>query len=140
MTVRRGQFCSIHHSYYCCGREDLRPKPRRRSLRPRYAQPKRSSKWVLVRPGEWHHEDPRHPRGYRVRLSKARMADLVNRKVAEQNKLCAICHEEMKDLREVGADHVEPSSMGGAWRDDHPSNIAAAHNWCNFKKGSRRVA
>jgi hypothetical protein len=28
--------------------------------------------------------------------------------------------------------------MGGAWRDDHPDNIQAAHWWCNGEKGSSR--
>jgi hypothetical protein len=24
-----------------------------------------------------------------------------------------------------------------AWRDDHPDNIPAAHEWCNLEKGSQ---
>jgi hypothetical protein len=29
-----------------------------------------------------------------------------------------------------------PKGMGGAFRDDHPSNIQATHFWCNEEKGS----
>jgi len=29
--------------------------------------------------------------------------------------------------------------MGGAWRDDHPDNVQAAHWWCNEEKGSTRM-
>jgi hypothetical protein len=29
--------------------------------------------------------------------------------------------------------------MGGAWRDDHPDNIQAAHWGCNSEKGSTRI-
>jgi hypothetical protein len=29
--------------------------------------------------------------------------------------------------------------MGGAWRDDSPSNIRAVHWWCNSEKGSTRM-
>jgi hypothetical protein len=36
-------------------------------------------------------------------------------------------------------DHISPKGMGGAWRDDHPDNIQAAHWWCNGEKGSRRI-
>ncbi len=29
--------------------------------------------------------------------------------------------------------------MGGAWRDDHPDNIQAAHRLCNQEKESKRL-
>lgn len=139
MKIARGIFCSIHHSYFCCGREGFRPKPHPRS-RPRYAPPKQSSKWTQIRAGVWKQIDPNHPRGFRIRISNARMAELLNQKIVEQEGLCAICGKPLTDLRDISPDHIAPSSMGGAWRDDHESNIAAAHRQCNCEKGSRRIA
>lgn len=137
MKISAKTFCRIHNSRTCCGRE--KKKPARIEFRPRYAEPK-SKKWIQVRPGVYHQTDPHHPRGYRVRLSRSRMEMLLNEKVAEQGGLCCICHEKFIDLRDVTPEHIAPSSMGGAWRDDHESNIGAAHSQCNFDKGSKRVA
>jgi hypothetical protein len=55
------------------------------------------------------------------------MRKLLNRKVVEQGGKCAICHEEFTDYNDVVPDHRDPKGMGGAWRDDHPDNIQAAH-------------
>jgi hypothetical protein len=137
MRIASNVFCQIHRSKNCCGREPRKfPK---RKFTPRYGEPK-NRKWVPVKPGIFHQVDPHHPRGYRVRLSHSRMVELLNQKVLEQDRLCCICNQRMEDLREVGPQHKEPSSMGGAWRDDHPDNIGAAHNACNLKLGSRRAA
>jgi hypothetical protein len=46
MRLRSNEFCPIHKSLSCCGRETL-PKPR------------------FVRLGVQRVEDPHHPRGYR---------------------------------------------------------------------------
>ena len=43
------------------------------------------------------------------------------------------------DYNDVVPDHRDPKGMGGAWRDDHPDNIQAAHWWCNSEKGSTRM-
>jgi hypothetical protein len=67
------------------------------------------------------------------------MRKLMNRKIAEQGGKCAICHEEFTDYNDVVPDHRNPKGMGGAFRDDHPSNIQATHYWCNGEKGSIRM-
>ena len=120
MRLRRNEFCPIHRSLFCCGRETL-PKPR------------------LVRLGVQRVEDPHHPRGYRELRSPAEMRKLLNRKVREQAGICAICHEAFTDYNDIVPDHKNPKGMGGAWRDDHPDNIQATHWWCNGEKGSTRM-
>jgi len=42
------------------------------------------------------------------------MRKLLKRKVAEQNGICAICHEEFTDYNDVVPDHEDPRAMGGA--------------------------
>jgi 5-methylcytosine-specific restriction endonuclease McrA len=63
----------------------------------------------------------------------------LNRKIVEQNRECAICHEEFTDYTDIVPDHKNPKGMGGAWREDHPDNIQATHWWCNEAKGSSRM-
>ena len=121
MKLHRNEFCPIHHSLFCCGREQTR-KGRR------------------LRLGVQRIEDPHHPRGYRELRSPAEMRKLLNRKIAEQNGECAICHKEFYEYSDIVPDHKLPKGMGGAWRDDHPDNIQAAHWWCNEEKGSIRVS
>lgn len=120
MRLRANEFCPIYKSISCCGREFI---PSRRT----------------IRPGVQRVEDPHHPRGYRELRSPAEMKKLLNRKVVEQNGICAICEESFTDYNDVVPDHKEPKGMGGAWRDDHPDNIQAAHSWCNDEKGSTRM-
>ena len=120
MRLRRNEFCPIHKSVSCCGRENV-SKPR------------------LIRLGVQRVEDPHHPRGYRELRSPAEMRKLLNRKIAEQNGICPICHEEFTDYADIVPDHRDPKGMGGAWRDDHPDNIQATHWWCNGEKGSTRM-
>jgi len=67
------------------------------------------------------------------------MRKLLNRKIAEQDGKCAICHQIFTDYNEIVPDHIEPKGMGGAWRDDSPENIQAVHRRCNLQKGSRRL-
>ena len=69
----------------------------------------------------------------------AEMRKLLNRKIVEQDRKCAICHEGFTDYNDVVPDHKDPKGMGGAWRDDHPDNIQATHWWCNGEKGSTRI-
>jgi hypothetical protein len=94
----------------------------------------------IVQVGVRRIEDPHHPRGYRELRSPAEMRKLLNRKIVEQDKICAICHCEFTDYNEVVLDHEKnPKAMGGAWRDDSPSNVRAVHWWCNSEKGSTRM-
>ena len=120
MKLRRNEYCPIHRSLFCCGRERTQ-KERRFCL------------------GVQRVDDPHHPRGYRELRSPAEMRKLLNRKVAEQGGNCAICHKEFTDYGNVVPDHKHPKGMGGAWRDDHPENIQATHWWCNSKKGSSKT-
>jgi hypothetical protein len=120
MRLRRNEFCPIHKSVYCCGREQNR-KPR------------------TIRLGVQRIEDPHHPRGYRELRSPAEMRKLLNRKIVEQNGICPICSEKFTDYGAVVPDHKRCKGMGGAWRDDHPENIQAVHWWCNGDKGSTRM-
>src|SRR5579863_9329523 len=120
MRLRPNEFCPIHRSTSCCGRE-LMPRPR------------------LIRLGVQRIEDPHHPRGYRELRSPAEMRKLLNRKIVQQGGICAICHEDFTDYNDIVPDHRDPKGMGGAWRDDHPDNIQATHWWCNGEKGSTRI-
>jgi hypothetical protein len=82
-------------------------------------------------------EDPRHPRGYRELRTPAAMRVLLNQKILDQEGCCALCGNPFEDYNDVFPDHRRPRGMGGAWRDDHPDNICAAHRLCNFEKGSK---
>src|SRR5215813_13518519 len=98
MKLRRNQFCPIHRSRFCCGREEIR-------------------KERTVRLGVQRIEDPHHPRGYREFRSPAEMRKLLNRKIVEQNKICPICLVEFTDYSDIVPDHKHSKGMGGAWRD-----------------------
>jgi hypothetical protein len=67
------------------------------------------------------------------------MRKLLNRKIASQDRKCALCAAEFTDYSDVVPDRINPRGMGGAWRDDHPDNIQAVHWWCNGEKGSSRI-
>jgi 5-methylcytosine-specific restriction endonuclease McrA len=121
MRLRRNQVCPIHRSHFCCGREVV-PKPK-----------------AVRQFGLRRIEDPLHPRGYRELRSNAEMRKLLDRKIVSQGGKCGICKAEFTDYSDVVSDHINPRGMGGAWRDDHPDNIQAAHWWCNGEKGSGRV-
>jgi hypothetical protein len=100
MRLRPNEFCPIHKSLSCCGRETL-PKPR------------------LVRFGVQRVEDPHHPRGYRELRSAAEMRKLLNRKVRQQAGICAICHEEFTDYNDIVPDH-------NTWTET-PSSLPLCH-------------
>ena len=85
-------------------------------------------------------EHARHPDGYRYRLSKSEMAKVLVKKVTEQFGWCSICQCMLEDMQDVVPDHKDPRGMGGAWRDDRPENIGAAHSLCNQQKGSKRLS
>lgn len=121
VRLRRDQYCPVHRSVLCCGRESNQ-KPRR-----------------TIRPGIQRVDDPHHPRGYRELRSPAEMRKLLDHKIVEQGRECPLCHELFTDYRDVVPDHKNPKGMGGSWRDDHPDNIQATHWWCNSEKGSTRI-
>jgi hypothetical protein len=121
MRLRRNQLCPIHRSQFCCGRETV---PRERPER-------------LL--GVRRIDDPYHPRGYREIRSNAEMRKLIDKKIAAQNSICALCKERFTDYGDIVPDHISPRGMGLAWKDDHPDNIQAVHWWCNGEKGSSRV-
>ena len=87
MRLRRNQYCPVHKSLSCCGRELIPNKPR------------------LIRLGVQRVEDPHHPRGYRELRSPAEMRKLLNRKIVEQDRKCAICHEEFTNYNDIVPDH-----------------------------------
>ena len=120
MKIRRNQLCPIHGSRSCCGRELIR-------------------KEKVLQVGVRRIEDPHHPREYRELRSPAEMRKLLNRKIVEQDRTCAICQFEFKDYNDVVPDHENPKGMGGARRDDSPSNVRAVHWWCNSERGSTRM-
>jgi hypothetical protein len=120
MKLRRNQYCPIHRSLSCSGREPVQKVARVRSL------------------GVQRIEDPHHPRGYRERRSKAEMRQVLDRKIVEQNRQCAICQMAFTNYSDIVPDHKDPRGMGGSRRDDHPENIQAVHWWCNGEKGSTR--
>ena len=118
MRLRRNEYCPIHHSLFCCGRE---------------------KKECRLQLGIQRIDDPHHPRGYRELRSPAEMRKLLNRKIVAQDRKCAICQEQFDCYNDIVPDHRCPKGMGGGRRDDHPENIQAVHWWCNSKKGSRRT-
>lgn len=82
MRLRRIEFCPIHKSISCCGREHV-PKPR------------------FIRLGVQRVEDRYHPRGYRELRSPGEMRKLLNRKIVDQDRKCAICYEEFTDYNDI---------------------------------------
>ena len=85
MRLHRNEYCPIHRSLFCCGRELIR----------------RERKATVIRIGVQRVEDPHHPRGYRELRSPAEMRKLLNRKIVEQDRKCAICREEFTDYNDV---------------------------------------
>ena len=120
MKLHRNQYCPIHHSRFCCGREE-------------------ASKAGRLTRGVERIDDPNHPRGYRELRSPAELRKVLTQKISAQQGNCGICHLPFTDCKDIVPDHIEPKGMGAAWRDDHPDNIQAAHRLCNFLKGSRRL-
>ena len=70
MKLGRNQYCPIHRSLSCCGREAVSKGRGARRL------------------GVQRIEDTYHPRGYRELRSKAEMRKLLDRKIVEQNRQC----------------------------------------------------
>jgi hypothetical protein len=93
MKLRHYEFCPIHRSLSCCGREQ------RRTIR-------------RLRLGVQLIGDPHHPRGCRELRSPAEMRRLLNQKIAEQAGKCAICHEAFNEYSYIAPDHKYPRGMG----------------------------
>ena len=70
MKLSRNEYCPIHHSLFCCGREETQKECR-------------------LQLGIQRIDDPHHPRGCRERRSPAEMRKLLNRKIVAQNRICA---------------------------------------------------
>ena len=121
MKLRRNQYCPIHRSLSCCGRE-----PVQKGKLESEGWECNVSKTRTTR------------RGYRELRSKAEMRKLLDRKIVEQNRQCAICQVAFTHYDDIVPDHIDPRGMGGSRRDDHPENIQAVHFWCNGEKGSTR--
>ena len=88
MKLRKNEYCPIHRSRFCCGREQ--------------SQKQRKLRLGVQRIDDY---DPHHPRGYRELRSPAEMRKLLNRKIAEQNGKCAICHKEFTEYSDIVPDH-----------------------------------
>ena len=120
MKLHRNQYCPIHHSRFCCGRE-------------------KASKAGRLTMGVERIDDLNHPRGYRELRSPAELRKVLTQKISAQQGKCGICHLPFTDCNDIVPDHIEPKGMGAARRDDHPDNIQAAHRLCNLLKGSKRL-
>lgn len=81
MRLRKNEFCPVHRSRTCCGREQGLAKPR------------------FIRTGVQRIDDPHHPRGYRELRSPSEMRKLMNRKIAEQGGKCTLCQEPVYRIR-----------------------------------------
>ncbi len=122
--LTKNALCPIHRSRFCCGRA-------------RKEQPS-AIKGITKCGGVTRIPDEHHPRGYREIRTPAELRRLKDKKIREQEGKCGICHKDFTDYRDIVPDHIDPRGCFGAFRDDHPSNIQAAHSACNQEKGSQR--
>src|SRR5271165_1513394 len=67
------------------------------------------------------------------------MRKLLNRKIAEQDGKCAICHTAFTHYCEIVPDHIEPKGMGGAWRDDSPRQCSGRSSAVQSAQGVAKV-
>ena len=93
VKLHRNEYCPIHHSLFCSGREKT-PKECRLQL------------------GIQRIDDRDHPRGYRELRSPAEMRKLLNRKIVAQDRKCAICQKEFNDYNDIVPDHGCPDGHG----------------------------
>jgi len=119
--LRRSELCPIHHSFFCCGRE-----------KQRHFKQKISGPVIRV-------IDDHHPRGYREICSKQELRRRKHELIAK-GEHCIYCPEPFTDYRQIVLAHKEPKGMGGANHDDHRDNLALAHDICNLRNGSKRLA
>ena len=107
MKLRRNEYCPIHRSMFCCGRQQARKERR-------------------LRLGVQRIEDPHHPRGYRELRSPAEMRKLLNRKSSSRTENAQSVTRNLPTTATSYRTTRHPKGMGGAWRDDHPENIASS--------------
>ena len=127
MKLPRNEYCPIHRSLFCCGREQGR-KQRRFQL------------------GVQRIDDPHHPRGYRELRSPAEMRKLLNRKIVEQDGKCAICHHEFADCSDIvpyadfGIRHRMPTfRICRSGRHTGPKRGSAAERCRHIQSASRNA-
>jgi hypothetical protein len=108
MKLRRNQYCPVHRSLSCCGREPVQKGTRVRRL------------------GVQRIEDSHHPRGYRELRSKAEMRKVLDRKIVEQNRRCAICQVGFTHYSDIVPDHIDPRG----WEDRAETTIRRTFRQC----------
>jgi len=82
MKLHRNQYCPVHHSRVCCGREE-------------------ASKARHLTMGVERIDDPNHPRGYRELRSPAELRKVLTQKISTQQGNCGICHEPFTDCKDI---------------------------------------
>ena len=120
MRLRRNQLCPIHRSHFCCGREAIPREKRARQM------------------GIRRIEDPQHPARIPGIRSNGEMRKLLDRKIAAQNGICALCKKRFTDYSDIVPDHINPRGMGGAWRDDHPGQHSGCPLVVQRRKGFKQ--
>ena len=90
MRLRRNQLCPIHRSIFCCGREPISKTKRAQQI------------------GVRRIADSQNPRGYCEIRSKAEMRKMMDRKIAAQNGICALCKEPFTEYGDIVSDHISP--------------------------------
>jgi hypothetical protein len=127
-TLRKGEMCPLHKSFYCCGRNQPTPKV--------------SKKRVYSGAGVRRIEDEFHPRGYREICSASELRRRKHTLMASGDLTCFYCKEDMRNCEysEIELCHIEPKGLGGARHDSHMENLALGHRICNLENGSKRPA
>jgi len=126
-SLRRGEFCPLHKSFFCCGRET--PFTRKNA-----SQRFKSSPAVEII------QDEHHPRGFREICSPAELRRRKHVLLSRGIKDCFYCEDPLTTYQDTELAHKEPKGMGGARHDDHWDNLALAHRLCNRENGSKRPA
>lgn len=133
LKLKPNERCPLHPNDWHCS---CRPVVKSRPVTP--AEKKAAGKWYQVGPGIQRIDDKHHPRGFREKRTVAALRPILMQKIQDQDALCAICGKPMDDLANIAPDHIDPKGSGGAWHDDHESNIQAVHHHpCNLEKGSK---
>lgn len=130
-SLRNGEMCPLHKSFWCCGR--VRPAEKR----------KKGGSKPFPLTGTRKIEDQFHPRGYREICSPSELRRRKHALMANPDLLvCFYCHGDLRkaEYGEIALCHVEPKGMGGARHDDHIGNLVLGHHSCNLENGSKRPA
>jgi hypothetical protein len=126
-TLRKGEMCPLHKSFFCCGRVQITP---------------RQNKRLYTSAGTRRIEDQFHPRGYRELCSAMELRRRKHRLMASLELECFYCGGDLRkaEYAEIDLCHKEPKGMGGARHDDHADNLTLGHHACNLQNGSKRPA